>query len=106
MRGGNRSQDSTGHSKKKGPLTHRGKVRGRRRIGRYGIGDGGDMGRHNWSEPGKKSKTAQDTHALGQVWMRGGEMLITCGNLVKGDSGLVRTPKKKGGRGTHLLMCL
>ena len=39
MRGSNRSQDRTGHSKKK---VHSHIERGRRRIGWYGIGDGGD----------------------------------------------------------------
>jgi len=49
MRGGNQNQDWSGHCKK--DTTHLEK--GRRCVGWYGIGDGGDVRRHNWSGPRK-----------------------------------------------------
>ena len=103
MRGGNRSQDRTGHGKKKAHLHIE---RGRRRVGRYGLRDGGDAERRDRLGPGKKCKPARDARALGQVWVRGKKMLVTCSNLVKGVRDWSGHQKKRGGKGTHLLMCL
>ena len=93
MRGGNRSQDRTGHSKKKVDSHIE---RGRRCVGRYGIGDRGDMEQHNWLGPRKKCMAARDTHMLGQVWVRGKKMLATCSNLVKGVQDWSGHQKKRG----------
>jgi len=54
------------------------------------------MERCNWLGPGKKCKAAQDARVLGQVWVRGKKMLVTCSNLVKGVRDWSGHQKKRG----------
>ena len=93
MRGSNKSQDRTGHGKKK---VHSHIERGRQCVGWYGIGDRGDTEQHNQLGPRKKCKAVQDARVLRQVWVRGKKMLVTCSNLVKGVRDWSGHQKKRG----------